>query len=271
MYSIRQMCDVLEVSRAGFYEWLNAAPSQRAEENSRLVTQLKVLFYSHKGRYGAPRLHKVLQREGIRCSKGRVARLMREAGLRSKYKKPKRPKFWKEQPSMTYAENLPERNFEAGSSGQRWVTDIKYIATYEGWAFLCVVLDLCDRKVLGWSVRGDMQEELVLEALEMAVNRGKLEAGTLLHSDRCGQYTSIRYQEALQSYGITCSMSRKGNCWDNAAMESFFGTVEQELLVDTRFRNVSDARSGLFAFIEIYYNRQRLHSALGYRTPHEGK
>lgn len=236
-----------------------------------MLNRLKVLFHSHKGRYGAPRLHKVLQREGVRCSKGRVARLMRASGLCSKYKRSGKPKARKAQQGADYAENLLARQFEAEKQGERWVTDIKYIATTEGWAFLCVVLDLCDRKVLGWSVRADMQEELVLEALEMAVQRRGVEKGVILHSDRGAQYTSHRYKAALQSHAITCSMSRKGNCWDNAAMESFFGTLQQELLVDTRFHDVNAVRSGLFDFIEVYYNRQRLHSALAYHTPHEGK
>lgn len=194
---------------------------------------------------------------------------MREAGLVSKYKKPQKPKSKKAQENAVYADNLLARQFEAETPGHRWLTDIKYIWTSTGWVFLCVVLDLHSRQVVGWAVQEHMRDTLVLEVVSMALQRVTLQEGAMLHSDRGSQFISDSYQELLRTYGITCSMSRKENCWDNAAMESFFGTLQQELLVDTAFENVHDTRAGLFEFIEIYYNRQRIHSSIDYRTPDE--
>lgn len=268
-FPVRMMCKVLEVSSSAFYDWDSQQLSAREKENRKLMTLIEITFRSHRGRYGAPRVHKALRKQGVVCSKNRVARLMREAGLRSKYRKRKKPKAPSPGRDSQYAPNHLNRDFEAHKPGDKWVTDIKYINTKEGWSYLCVVLDLYSREVVGWSLDRHMEDSLVVGALEDAVKRKGLTENGLVHSDRGSQFTSKRYQEALSAHGVVCSMSRKGNCWDNAAMESFFGSLEQEELSGKEFDSIEVLRGVLFWYIEIYYNRQRLHSTLGYRTPHE--
>jgi len=258
---------MLEVSHSGFYEWSHRPKSRQQRENERLLVYIKAVFYEHKRRYGSPRIHRELKEQGIFCSRGRVARLMKEAGLVSKYKTKKKRKKQTTEENPVFAPNVLARDFEASKPGLRWVTDIKYIKTKSGWVFLCVVLDLCNRAIVGWSVRSHMEDTLVLEALDMALKKMGVDESLLIHSDRGSQYTSESYQKLLDKNGIQCSMSRKGNCWDNAAMESFFGTLQQELLVDTPLEGVGHARSILFEYIELYYNTKRLHSTLGYQTP----
>lgn len=262
------MCCLLEVSRSGFYDWMNREKSKRQKENECLLLHIKALFYQHKKRYGSPRIYDALVKMGIPCSRERVARLMREAGLVSKYKTPKKKKkkeLTKEDSKI--AKNVLNREFNAQKPGIRWVTDIKYIATKSGWVYLCAILDLHNRAIVGWSVRSHMREELVLEALKMAMRREGIEDELLVHSDRGSQFTSESYQMLLDKHNIQCSMSRKGNCWDNAVMESFFGTLQQELLVDTPLEGVQDSRRVLFEYIELYYNGKRTHSTLGYQIP----
>lgn len=263
------MCKVLGVSASGYYRWRSAASPKREQGNAELSQRIQEIFGRHQGRYGAPRVHQVLKKDGWSCSKSKVARLMRREGLCAKYRKRKRPSSWRPEESADYAENRLERKFEASCPGEKWVTDIKYIRTKKGWVYLCVVLYLYSRKAVGWSLREHMQESLVFEALEMAVKRERVKDGMLLHSDRGGQYRSKRYRRRLEKEGIECSMSRKGNCWDNACIESFFGTLKRELVYHRHYATRDDATQDIFEYIEVFYNRQRRHSTLGYHSPAE--
>ncbi len=260
------MCRVLSVSESGFYAWRTRPLSQRKREDAQLTEAIRERFLAHQGRYGSPRLHRELREQGRRIARKRVARLMQEAQLSARRTR-RRVVTTKRDQAHPVAPNLLNRDFRAEAPNRKWVTDITYIPTKQGWLYLAVILDLYSRMVVGWSMSGNCDEELVHHALEQALARRRPRPGLLHHSDRGCQYTSRAYQECLEQAGILVSMSRKGNCWDNAVMESFFGTVKDECVGSTIYASHHEARSALFPYMEVYYNRVRRHSTLGYVSP----
>lgn len=260
------MCRVLGVSESGYYAWLKRPVCQRKREDAQLTEEIEQGFYTHHGRYGSPRLHVELREQGRRCSRKRVARLMREVGLSAKRKR-RRVLTTRRDASHPVAANLLARDFSATEPNTKWVTDITYIPTAQGWLYLAVILDLYSRAVVGWSMSSRCDEELAEKALKMAVARRRPQAGLLHHSDRGCQYTSRGYRSCLLEVGVVVSMSRKGNCWDNAVMESFFGSLKEECVGNTIYPSYEAARVALFTYLEVYYNRIRRHSTLGYVSP----
>ena len=262
------MCRLLEVSRSGFYAYLKRPVSARQQRRKQVSEAVEKTFFAFKKIYGAPRLTDELNDLGIVCSRNHVAQLLQEKGLRARNGKGFRYRARVE--SKTHiSENLLARKFEAAAPNQKWVSDITYIRVGRTWLFLAVILDLFSRKVIGWAQDKHMRESLILEAFDMAVSCRDLEGDVLLHSDRGVQYRGHEYQQALRINGITCSMSRKGNCWDNAVMESFFSRLKVELIYAENYKTVDETQAGLFEYIEIFYNRQRRHSANGNISPHE--
>ncbi len=260
------MCKVLGVSESGFYAWRKRPACQRRREDAQLTQEIGQVFRMHRGRYGSPRIHRELRDQGRSCSRKRVARLMREAEL---YAKRKRLHVMTTRRDATHpvAPHVLERDFTATEPNKKWVTDITYIPTAAGWLYLAVILDLYSRMVVGWSMSSCCDEELVERALDMALARRRPQTGLLHHSDRGCQYTSRAYRRRLEQAGIAVSMSRKGNCWDNAPMESFFGTLKEECLESAIYGSHDEARLSIFTYLEVYYNRIRRHSTLGYMSP----
>jgi len=265
-FPIVVMCNVLGVSECGFYAWRKRPVCQRTREDAQLTEEIRQVFVTHQGRYGSPRIHRELKDQGQSTSRKRVARLMHEAELRAKCKR-RRVLTTQRDPTHPVAPNLLNRDFTASEANKKWVTDITYIPTIQGWLYLAVILDLYSRSVVGWSMSGNCDEELVEHALTMALARRRPNAGLLHHSDRGSQYTSRAYRLMLEQSEISASMSRKGNCWDNAAMESFFGTLKEECVGNTIYASHEEARLSLFTYLEVYYNRIRRHSTLGYVSP----
>lgn len=268
IWRVTTMCRVLEVSRAGYYAWRARPLCDRVQDDRVLTEKIREIQRQVKQRYGSPRTWKELRALGFSCGENRVARLMRRAGIRAKSARRFRVTTQSEHEQPT-APNVLGRQFSLESHptpDRAWAADITYIPTREGWLYLAVILDLATRRVVGWGLRTRLDQELALAALRMALlHRGA--RGGLHHSDRGVQYASRVYQRLLQDAGFTASMSRTGDCWDNAVVESFFATLTKELLMDGVFATRADARRELFEFIEIWYNRQRRHSSLGYRSP----
>jgi putative transposase len=270
IFHIQTMCRVLEVSRAGFYAWRARPLCQRVIADRILVERIRRIHQGRRRAYGSPRILRDLRAEGAVCGKHRVARLMQEAGIRAK----QAPQFRVTTQSshrQPVAPNRLARRFEVAAhpmANQTWAADITYIPTGEGWLYLAVILDLASRRVVGWALRTSLHQQLALSALQMAL-RHRRPSGGLHHSDRGAQYASSDYQQQLAVAGFTPSMSRRGDCWDNAVVESFFATLTKELLNDGTFPTRAVASRELFDFIEIWYNRQRRHSALDYQTPAE--
>ena len=267
-YSVLLQCDVLEVSRAGYYQWRKRVVPKRECENHQLRTRSRELYTQHKGRYGSPRITVALQREGYHCSHNRVARLMRLDGLKARAKR----KYCRTTISdhRTASPNLLDRQFDVAQPDCVLTSDITYVATNEGFLFVATVLDLCTRKIVGLAMRSDMTAQLVSEALEAAITRRDLKPGMILHSDRGVQYSSDAYRGIIARHGFRQSMSRKGDCWDNAPMESFFKTMKAELIYPQKYYHTrQEAATSIFEYIEIYYNRQRMHSALNYQSPED--
>lgn len=268
-YPVRVMCGALGVSVSGYYAAQHRPPSARGLSDALLRVQVRAAYTQSRRRYGAPRVHQELRAQGLRVAKKRVARLMREEGLVAR---PRR-RFVRTTESTAahpVAPNHLARRFAIGEAGGRdrvWVADVTYVPTHAGWLYLAAILDVASRRVVGWAMRTTLEEELTLDALSMALAARRPDAGLLHHSDRGRQYTSHAYRAVLAKHGITCSMSRIGNCWDNAVAESFFATLEHELLRDHTFATQEQARAAIFEFIEVWYNRQRRHSSLDYNTP----
>ena len=265
-FPVRLLCRVLEVSRAGFYAWQERAPSSHTQADERLGLEIAAIHAESRQRYGSPRVHAELGARGHRTSRKRVARLMRQHGLAGR----RRRRFRATTDSghtLPVASNVLARQFTQPAPDRAWVTDITYIATGEGWLYLAVILDLCSRLVVGWAVSDRIARELTLNALDMALVRRRPLDGLLHHSDRGSQYASGDYQAVLADAGIVGSMSRRGNCWDNAVAESFFATLKVELVHDATWETRATARAELFEYIEVFYNGQRRHSSLGYLSP----
>ena len=256
----------MQVGRGGYYAWLKRPLSAREVANRDLAEKIQTTFEETKQTYGSPRLTEELKDQGIACSENRVARLMRMLGLR--VTRPRRFVVTTDSNhKLPVAENLLDRQFEVDQPNRAWTSDISYVWTSEGWLYLAVIIDLFSRRVVGWAMGTTLERSLVLSALEMALSGRSPGSGLLCHSDRGSQYASQDYQEALDKEGIECSMSRKGNCWDNAPTESFFATLKRELVYRTRFARRSEARAAIFAWIATWYNRKRRHSTLGYLSP----
>lgn len=259
------MCDVLKISRNSYYSWLRRGPSKRSLENAEILEEIHEIYLESGGTYGAPRIHQVLRERGAACSRGRVARIMRENGIRSrtvkKFRRPATTNSKHTQP--VFANRLPEVNVVRPN--QVWVADITYLRVGASWCYLAAVLDLYSRKIVGWAVGDRADAELALRALENALETRP--APEIHHSDRGCQYASRLYREALARHGIEGSMSRKGNCYDNAAMESFFGTLKTERIYHESYATLEQLRACLFSYIEMFYNTNRLHSSIGYRSP----
>jgi len=262
------MCKLLKVSRSGFHAWLNRPESRRSRENRALEAKIRVVHAASHGIYGAPKIHQDLIDDGIQCGKNRVARIMREAGLRSRTKK-KFKATTNSSHNLPIAPNLLNQDFTADTPDSAWVGDITYIPTDEGWLYLAVLVDLFNREVVGWSASSRMTRQLAIDALQMALGHRNPEKGLLHHTDRGRQYASNDYQKILKEHGFICSMSRKGNCYDNAVAESFFGRLKSEWVNHQRYLSRSEATRSLFYYIEIFYNRKRRHSSINYVTAQE--
>ena len=261
------MCHVLKVSRAGYYAWLSRPESPRSIHQSAVIEQIRQVHRESRQVYGSPRVHRTLKAKGVTCSENTVAKLMRRAGVRAATARRFVVQTTDSRHGHATAENTLDRRFEPGQTDRVWVGDITYIATGEGWLYLAVVLDLGSRKVIGWATADHLRSELIERALRNALEHRHPSTPVLHHSDRGVQYACDDYQELLRSHGLEVSMSRKGNCWDNAAMESPFGTLKQELVHRETYATREEAQRSLFEYIEVFYNRQRLHSTLGYLSP----
>ncbi len=268
IFHITTMCRVLEVSRAGFYKWRAQPLSERVKGDAVLAARIRAMHTGRRRAYGSPRVHRELRDAGIRCGEKRVARVMRQAGIRAIAPTRYRRTTQSDHRERVAANQLARRFAVEAQAGRDavWAADITYIPTREGWLYLAVLLDLASRRVIGWAVRTRLDQELALGALRMAL-RHRAARGGLHHSDRGVQYASAAYRALLAEAQFTQSMSRIGDCWDNAVVESFFATLTKELLVDGLFASRAIATRELFHFIEIWYNRQRRHSSLGYRSP----
>lgn len=257
---------MLCIERSGYYAWLKRMPGKRECANKLLDQKIIPLFKKHHQRYGAPRLTDELKEIGAKCSKNRVARRMRHLNLKAKAKK-KFKVTTDSKHNLPVAPNLLNRQFYADKPNQKYVGDISYIWTDEGWIYLAVVIDLYSRAVIGWSIQPTMSRQLVCDALMMAIWRREFPRDVLFHSDRGSQYCSGDYQKLLKEHGFICSMSRKGNCWDNGVAESFFHTLKVELICDNRYKTREEAKQSIFYYIETYYNRIRRHSTIGSVAP----
>jgi transposase InsO family protein len=266
--NVVRTCDLFEVSRSAYYQWRQQRPGQRAEEDAELAAQIGEIHEESRQTYGAPRVHQELRQKGKRCARKRVARLMRRLGLAGRC-----PKRWKkttiaDPEASPTAIDLIGRNFRPGLGLNRaLVGDITYIRTWEGWLYLATVIDLASRRVVGWAMADHMRAELVCDALAMAIAARSPEPDLIFHSDRGSQYTSGKFTDLLAAHGIRQSLSRPRQCWDNAVAESFFSTLKTELVHRQGWPTRVRARQAIFEFIEVFYNRRRIHSALGYLSP----
>jgi putative transposase len=263
------MCGALGVSRGGFYAWLTRPPSQRSRGDEALIAKIRTSFIGSDRTYGARRIWRDVLAEGVSCGLHRIERLMRQQALRARPRRRRLPPDSGERQAGAVAANVLERRFNAPAPNRRWIADFTYIWTAEGWLYVAAVIDLFSRRVVGWSMSATMTAELVTDALVMAIwRRGKPDA-LIHHSDRGSQYTSDQFQRLLADHGVTCSMSRSGNVWDNAAMESFFSSLKTERIARRIYRTRDEARADVFDYIERFYNIKRRHSTIGYLSPME--
>jgi len=268
-FPVDVMCDVLEVSRSGYYAWRNRPASSQAQRRIELVERIQAAHVESQKNYGSPRVHRELRDQGIACSENTVAKLMKDHGIRSKMHRRFVVQTTDSRHGHPIAENRLNQQFDVPAPNQVWAADITYIPTGEGWLYLAVVLDLCSRKVVGWAADDHLRAELPAAALQMALTQRRPPEGLLHHSDRGVQYACDDYQALLARHQITCSMSRRGNCYDNAVVESFFGTLKTELIHHHTYATRNEARLALFEYLEVFYNRKRRHSALDYHSPAE--
>jgi putative transposase len=267
-FPVDALCRNLRVSRQGYYAFAKRPPSLRAASETALRSRVREVHGESNQRYGSPRVLRELRRQGLRVGKRRVERAMRSQGLVARARRPFRVTT-AANPAHQVEPNVLAREFSATRPNERWVTDISYVSTDEGWCYLAAIIDLFSRSVVGWSLDATLSTKLPLAALDMALRRRNPKPGLLHHSDRGCQYTSAEYRVALAERGVDVSMSRKGNCWDNAVAESFFSTIKTELIHRQRWTGRLELRSAVFEYIEVFYNRRRLHSSLNYKTPAE--
>lgn len=266
-YPLPAMCETLAVSASGYRAWKRGgSPGRKRLTDAQLLALIKAIHKELKGAYGSPRMVRELRARGFPASKPRVERLMRENGIRGRHKR-RYKATTDSKHNLPVAANLLDRNFSPTAPNQAWSADLTYIWTDEGWLYLAVVLDLFNREIVGWSIKPRMTVDIVTDALTMAWFRRRPAPGLIHHSDRGSQYASHAFQGKLAEYGMTCSMSRKGNCWDNAPTESFFNSLKNERVHGTRYTTRAQAVADLFDYIEVFYNRSRRHSTLGYRSP----
>lgn len=264
------MCDVLQVSRSGFYAWRQRPASERSRRQSELISEMKQIHSErHKDVYGSPRMHQELVDRGFEICEATVARLMQHAGLSASTHRRFRVRTTDSNHRLPVAENTVDQDFERDQPNEVWVSDLTYIPTKSGWLYLVAIIDLYSRKVVGWSMDVEMTTDVFLSALEMALGRRGDVSGLTHHSDRGSQYCSHAFQSALRRNGIACSMSRKGNCWDNAVVESFFATLKKELVHQCEYADQQEARASVFEYVEVFYNRVRRHSYLGGLSPEQ--
>jgi len=266
-YPVGICCDVLEVSRSGYYAWRRRPPSARQQRRRRLAERIAEVHRANRGVYGSPRVYQVLKAAGQGVCENTVAKIMREQGLQAKRARRFLPRTTDSDHGNPVAANLLDRDFTAAAPNRRWVTDITYVATGEGWLYVAAVLDLYSRKIVGWSMQDHLGWELAGDALRMGLSGRRPAAGMLHHSDRGVQYTCDDYQGLLARHGVLASMSGVGNCYDNAAMESFWATLKRELIHHEQYATREEARRSIFEYIEAFYNRTRIHSSLGYVSP----
>jgi putative transposase len=267
VWPVRVLCSVLEISASRFYEWLGRRPSKRAVSNDKLTGLIRQSFEARDRTYGSRRVWRDVLSWGERCGIHRVARLMRAEGLAARKKRRRSPYDTGVRPENSIAPKLLQREFEADGPNKKWLADFTYVWAGEGWLYVAVVLDVYSRRIVGWSMKSEMTAQLVIDALVMAVWRRGKPKELLHHSDQGSQYTSDDFQRLLSAHGITCSMSRKGNCWDNAAMESFFSSLKTERVDRRPYASRDDARADVFDYIERFYNPRRRHSVLDYLSP----
>lgn len=272
-HPVATLCRVLGVSVSGFYAWLHAIPAlqNRAEAEAELRAHIGRIFATRRRVYGSPRIHAELRREGRRHARRRIEQLMREMGLSGRQGRRLAPRTTNSCHALPIAPNLVARNFTSDRPDQVWLADISYIPTDEGWLYLSAIKDLATRQIVGWSMADHLRAELCTAALVMALQRWHPARGLVHHSDRGVQFASTDYRAVLGRHGITQSMSRRGNCLDNAPMESFFASLKKEHVHQFRFRTRDEAKAAVFDYIEVFYNRQRLHSGIGYQTPTEAR
>lgn len=266
-FGLAEMCTVLDVSVSGYRAWkAGGKPNRKRLSDTQMLALIQAIHAELKGAYGSPRMVKELRARGFSASKARVERLMREHGIRARHKR-RFKATTDSRHGLPVAENLLDRNFTPAAPNQVWTSDITYLWTDEGWLYLAIVLDLFNREVVGWSLKPRMTADIVTDALTMAWFRRRPAPGLIHHSDRGSQYASQAFQAKLAEYGMTCSMSRKGNCWDNAPTESWFNSFKNEQVHGVRFATRAEMSSVGFQYIEVFYNRKRLHSTLGYKSP----
>jgi transposase InsO family protein len=265
-HGVQKMCRVIGASRSGYYRWKRQPQSKRQKENEKILIDIKESHKNSCRAYGSPRITEDLQTNGTKCSENRVARLMRVNGIVAKTVK-KFKATTSSKHNLPVAENLLNQNFVAEKPNIVWVSDITYVWTLEGWLYLAVILDLYSRQVVGWAMSDRLTSDFAIKALYQAIGRRRLPSGCIFHSDRGVQYASVDFRNVLKAQGFIQSMSRRGNCYDNAVAESFFHTLKIEHVYDYRYETRTEAIQSIFEYIEMFYNRQRRHSALGYRSP----
>jgi transposase InsO family protein len=263
------MLKFLKVSKSGYYAWKKKPDSKRSIENQEWLKIIQEIFVEFKKKYGSPRIHEEMKRRGYKIGLHRVARIMRENGLKSTYRRQRRPRTTDSNHNKKVSPNLLNRDFFADKPNQKWVSDITYIKSEKGWLYHCMIKDLCTKEIVGWSVANHMKTSMVIEALEYAIQSRQPAEGLIFHSDRGSQYASNAFRKVLKVNKMIQSMSRKGNCWDNAVAESFFATLKCELIYDITIKSLEEAKKLLFDYIEIFYNRKRIHSGLNYMSPVE--
>lgn len=271
VFAVEKMCRVFKVSRSGYYDWLNRKPSARQIDNQQALKLIREIYKKSKGRYGSPKITQELKKRGIQISRPRVARIMKAANIKSIVHKRFRVSTTDSNHNYPIADNLLNRNFTPSATGKAWVSDITYIKTLEGWLYLTVIVDLADRKVIGWALSATMKtSDTVIAAWRMAIKNRPITTNLIFHSDRGVQYACHEFRSILRANPLVIqSMSRKANCWDNAVAESFFKTLKAELIHQVKLNTMEITKIEVFEFIEIWYNRQRIHASLGYLTPHE--
>ena len=268
-FSVDALCRAMGVTRGGYWSWVRRRPGPREQADVVLLADIRRIHKDKRRIYGSPRIHDQLQKEGIRCGRKRVERLMQENDIKAKQGKKFKPTTTDSKHNLPVAPNILNRQFTRKRPNEAWVADITYIPTEEGWLYLAAIMDLFSRRIVGWAMGNRINRHLPLRALHMAAQRRRPPPGLIHHSDRGNQYASGDYQKALKKYGMICSMSRKGNCYDNAPMESWFHTLKVELVQDQKYATRREAMAEIFEYMEVFYNRQRIHTSIGGLTPSE--
>ena len=266
-FPVSLLCRVMGVAVAGYYAWRRRSPSQRQVRREELIEQIRRVHVRSRGTYGSPRVHRELRAQGVAVCENTVAKVMKQASIRSRTRRRFIVRTTDSNHDYPVADNLLDRNFCPAGMNQVWASDLTYIPTDQGWLYLAVVMDLGSRRIVGWSMADHLRADLTCDALRMAITQRRPSAGLLHHSDRGVQYACRKYRSLLERHGMTCSMSRRGNCYDNAPAESFFGTLKREWVHHHRYATHQQARASIFEFIEVFYNRQRRHSAIGFVCP----